>query len=476
MSCMKMHFISSTISVLEFLPKMQFGKRQENSFADEKNIKKILLISSLTVLGVLIIFPLSSLPVYAYQEIHVPRDYPTIQTAINAANASDDIVIDSGTYSEQLSIGKSLNITGSGGTTIIKAPAILVTDIFGMSNIIDITGGATVKISKLTVSGPGSTNCGSITTGIFVSGDSTLKITNSTITDIHDSPAGGCQNGVGIFVGRAKLSTTGHAEISDVTITKYQKGGIVVDNTGSTANIQDNQISWGLSPLNIASNGIQVSRGAQAIVLDNKVTGNICSATVCGPDLTNPQLDQAAGILLYGSGDRTVVKYNEVSQNDIGIGVINCGDPFCLTPPSTPSVEIKNNTISNSGAAGIVIKDENYTVSDNIVGSGPIGIAIIGDSLNTVAMLVDNKIDGATTDIWTFSTPGHNVIAMPSITSPSSLTIMTGPSSFHTATNSTTFGSIPADFPNWLKDLFKFYAQGKISYDNLIKALQYLIK
>src|SRR5579864_3962889 len=359
MSCMKIHLISRMISVLEFPPKIRFGKKQKNSFYDQKNIKKILLISSLTVLSALIIFPLSGLPVYAYPEIHVPADYPTIQAAINAANAGDDIVIDSGTYSEQLSIDKSLNITGSGGTTTVKAPSTLVTDAFGMSNIIDITNGATVMISKLTITGPGSTNCGSITTGIFVSGDSTLKITNSTVTDIHDSPAGGCQNGVGIFVGRAKLSTIGHAEISDVTITKYQKGGIVVDGAGSTADIKNNEVSFGFSSINIAANGIQISRGAQAIVSNNMVTGNICSSTVCGSDLANPQLDQATGILLYGSGDGTVVKYNEMSQNDIGISVINCGDPFCLTPTSTPSVEIQNNTISSSGAAGIVITDEN---------------------------------------------------------------------------------------------------------------------
>jgi len=365
------------------------------------------------LLAVVIAVPL--VPAHADHAIHVPADYPTIQAAINAANAGDDIVISPGTYSEQLSISKSLDIQGSDGTTIIQAPATLVPDIFGYSNVVDVTNGATVTISKVTISGPGPTNCGSIEAGIFVSGGATLKITKSTITDIRDNPASGCQNGIGILVGRAAKSTTGHANISDVTVTKYQKGGIVMDGPGSTASVKDNKVSFGLSPLNIAANGIQVGRGAQATISDNKVTGNICSAvpTVCGPDLTNLNLAQATGILLYGSGSGTSVKNNEVSQNDIGIVVVNCGDPFCLTPPSTPSVEIKDNKVSSSGATGILVQDENYTVSNNkVTGPGPIGIAVIGDSLNTVATLVDNEIKGVTASIWAFGTSGHTAVAV----------------------------------------------------------------
>ena len=470
-------YISRMSFVLKLLPKMQRDKRQENAPTDEKNVKKILLMSSLVVLAFLIIFPFSSLPAFAYNEIHVPADYPIIQAVIDAANAGDNIIIDSGIYSEQLSINKSLTITGSDGSTIIHAPSTLVTDTFGLANIIDITDGATVTISKVTISGPGATNCDSINTGIFVSGDATLKITNSTITDIRDNPAGGCQNGYGVLVGRAKLSTTGHAEISDVIITKYQKGGIVVDGVGSTASVKDSEVIFGLSPINIAANGIQVGRGAVATILDNKVTGNICSATVCGSDLTNLQLAQAAGILLYGSGNDTVVKYNEVSQNDIGVSIANCGDPFCLTPPSIPSIEIENNTISSNDAAGIVIMDENYIVSDNkITGPGPIGIAVIGDTLNTVAILVDNKIEGITTPVWTFSTPGHIAVAIPSVTLPSSLTMITVPIFPHAPTNSTAIASLPVTYPNWIKDIFRYYVQGDLSYNDLVKALQFLLK
>ena len=211
-------------------------------------------------------------------------------------------------------------------------------DTFGTLNVVDITNGATVTISKVTISGPGPTACGSIQAGIFVSDGATLKITNSTITDIRDNPVGGCQNGDDILVGRARLNTIGHAEISNVIITKYQKGGIVIDGIGTTASVKNNDVIFGFSSVNVAANGIQVSRGVKCIVLNNRVSQNICSSPVCGLDLTNQQLAQAAGILLYGAGNGTVVNYNQVSQNDIGLGIASCGDPFCLTTLAYPQL------------------------------------------------------------------------------------------------------------------------------------------
>lgn len=347
------------------------------------------------MLGALValVVAVTLVPAHADHEIRVPVNYPTIQAAINAANSGDVIIVAPGVYAEQITITKSLELQGS-DNTVVQAPATLASDSFGAKNVIDVTNGATVDISKLTISGPGPTNCGSITAGIFVSGGATMKIRDSTISDIRDNPAGGCQNGVGIFVGRNAYSTTGHADIHNVKITGYQKGGIVVDNTGSTASIQDNQIDWGLAPLNIASNGIQISRGANAVVSDNKIVGNICGAPnpICGPDLLNDA--QSTGILLFQSGGTTNIRNNHVSDNDIGIAV--------YAGPS--SVKVNDNDVTqNHNIAGIILQDGTFKISDNkITGIENVGIGIIADSTNTFATLDDNKIKGATTPIATF--------------------------------------------------------------------------
>src|SRR5689334_25067542 len=58
--------------------------------------------------------------------IVVPRDYPTIQAAVDAAAPGDTINVRSGTYTEQLVIAKDLTLHGAGtGATLVKSPAAL---------------------------------------------------------------------------------------------------------------------------------------------------------------------------------------------------------------------------------------------------------------------------------------------------------------------------------------------------------------
>ncbi len=340
--------------------------------------------------------------VHASTEIHVPADFSAIQAAINAASPGDTIQVAPGTYTQQLTITKSLTLEGEeSSSTIIQGPSALTADAFGLKGVIEISNGAEVTISGFTITNePTTSNCGTIHFGIAVFGGATLSIESSTITDIHDNPESGCQNGIGILVGKkfafgVTIDQVGHATIKDVTVTRYQKGGIVVDNTGSTATVKDNVVEWGFTPFNIASNGIQVSRGAVADVSHNKVTDNKCAASSCGPDLLNQ--DQATGILLFKAGAGTIVEDNEVSNNDVGIFVFD----------SSSDTEVKGNTATSNPDAGIALADGTYTASDNeISGPGNVGIAVIAFGTDTSATLKDNEITGVTTPIGTFANTG----------------------------------------------------------------------
>ena len=56
--------------------------------------------------------------------IHVPRDYPTIQEAIDNAQNGDCILVEPGTYVENLNfLGKAITVRGEGGPeeTTIRA-------------------------------------------------------------------------------------------------------------------------------------------------------------------------------------------------------------------------------------------------------------------------------------------------------------------------------------------------------------------
>ena len=214
--------------------------------------------------------------------------HATVQGAINAANNGDTILIAPGTYTEQVTITKNLTITTTATGVIIKAPNPMVADAHGQFNIVTIGGGVTVSISNLVILCPGPGPCGSINAGVFVGGNSHLSMTGVLIPEIHNNPFSGCQNGIGIQIGKQAFAEVGHAVITNTAVSNYQKAGIVVDNVGSDATITGDTIDGHGDSTVIAQNGIQISRGATAIVENNLVQGNQCDVPgVCGSDPIN---------------------------------------------------------------------------------------------------------------------------------------------------------------------------------------------
>jgi filamentous hemagglutinin family protein len=248
--------------------------------------------------------------------IYVTEASGSIQRGINAACTCDTVHVAAGTFTEQLTINKSLTLLGSGDTTIVKAPTSLVED-RGMKSIVTIGGDSSTRVnmSGFTIKGPSA----GINAGIFVRDGAYAHIYNNKVLDIRDALAGinGNQNGIGIFVGRASLSTSGKALIEDNFITGYQKGGIVVDGPGSDATVRGNTVIGAGATQVIAQNGIQASRGASAIIENN---------TVSGHDYNKPNDDTtAAGILIFTPGIHLTtpgvitVGPNDVQHNEIGI-------------------------------------------------------------------------------------------------------------------------------------------------------------
>jgi hypothetical protein len=123
--------------------------------------------------------------------------------------------------------------------------------------------------------GPGSTGSvdgadisGANYYGVVANG-AAADVTNSSIHDIGETPLNGSQHGVGVFYGAGATGT-----LSGTTITNYQKNGVAVDGAGTAVSVENNvvtgqgMIDW------TAQNGIQVSRGATALVTGNTVSGN----------------------------------------------------------------------------------------------------------------------------------------------------------------------------------------------------------
>ena len=271
-------------------------------------------------------------------------DFTTISAAVAAASAGTKIQVCAGTYTEQVSIpagkdGLTLEAKGS-GTATIKAPAVMV----GNKAIVEVTTSQDVKVKGFTISGPGGGGCDSIRYGVRLQGGADATIEKNHITLIQDTPFSGCQNGNAIQVGRQADGQTATAKIKDNLIDAFQKSGIVVDNTGSHADIDKNEIV-GVGPTaTIAQNGIQISRGATADVHNNDVS-----------DLQySPQSVASAGILLFSAG-AVDINHNSILRADEGVYVI-----------STDNAVISHNESSDNSFDGFGLDDSsNVTLSHN---------------------------------------------------------------------------------------------------------------
>lgn len=239
------------------------------------------------------------------------RDYPTIQLAVNNAAPGDKIKVCRGTYVEQVTIpaGKNgLTLFSEGAfQAVIKAPPVMASP----EAIVRVDGAQNVTLRHFTITGPGYGPCNSIRYGVFVYGGGSAVITDNHITEIHDIPFSGCQNGLGVAVGRQLAPdgpTVGSATVVHNLIDKYQKGGVLVDNAGSSAEVAYNEVV-GIGPTaSIAQNGIQVSRGAHGAIHHNKVSQNFYL----------PSETSATGILLFSDPDARV-HHNDVFLNGNGI-------------------------------------------------------------------------------------------------------------------------------------------------------------
>lgn len=233
-----------------------------------------------------------------------------IQGEVDNAQPTDTVLVKAATYVEQVVITKTLQLVGESGAavTFIQAPSTIPPAANPDSTIVKIAGaGIDVEVTGFTVTGPGPSGCGSIGAGLFVRDSASAYIHANVVRDIRDNPISGCQNGVGILVGRAALGTTGTATIQNNTIVGYQKNGVTVSNVGSSALVENNTVTGAGAVNFIAQNGVQVSGGATATIRGNTISGHSYT----------PFTWVSTGVLIYDADANT--QGNTISQNQVGI-------------------------------------------------------------------------------------------------------------------------------------------------------------
>jgi hypothetical protein len=355
--------------------------------------------------------------------------YSTVQSAVTAAEAAKakaipTVEICPGTYQEQVTITKSLNVVHaprSGRVTIegLAAPAGSTTNCQATDtasqvpqSVVEICGaklggknsiGVVVSISRITVQGDWPANvCNDNLYGILVEGGAALNMTASVVENVGADPltsAGGCQGGVGIEAGNSYTSQIGHVVLDYDTVRGYQKNGITADGAGSTAFIANTTVTGAGATPYIAQNGIQISTGARGLITRSTISGN---------NYTGTGEASSTGVLVYGGGSscsggdpqsglvrNSGVANSTLVNNDIGIALFNL-NPACNKSAATPTHDAAcYNTISNSHGypGGVASADAN--ISGLVTSTGYVGDqAGVSDTGNRDT-ICHNKISGA---------------------------------------------------------------------------------
>ena len=254
--------------------------------------------------------------------IYVPSQYSTIQAAINAASPGDTIYVYNGTYDEQVVINKTLTLQGEGDTTIVKpSSAAKLAQVFdglfwyGSPNTKQIAGiivanvadGSNVTIKNLEVdessvtAKPGGAD---YLTGIF------YRETGGTIDMVNIVGTGAWSGGdraYGIYLSAATNPVS--VQVTNSTITNYDKNGIEAMGNTLTFNIHDNVLT-GRGPTSVGDecqNGIDAGRDSVGTVSHNTIS-----------NLAYQPETWWATAILFGDSNGSA-DYNNITNCQIGI-------------------------------------------------------------------------------------------------------------------------------------------------------------
>ena len=308
-----------------------------------------------------------AVPAAASNVLEVPVAFPTIQAAINAAVNGDTVLVDPGTYVENIDFkGKLITVQSAKGpsvTTIDGGNVAPVVNFSTSETAAAVLQGFTIQHGNATgtygyegagvhISGASPTVEGNVITanvscasgtGIGISSASPV-IRDNTITG--NSKQSGCsgQGGGGIDVGGA-----GSAQIIHNTITNNSSdfgGGIDLFAAG-TPTLLNNTISNNTA--GIQGGGIYAVNQSDAMIVQNLITGNT-SAQSGGAVYISPP-----------SGTRGAFLVNNTFANNVG------SDSSLWLGGFDSQVQLSNNIVSANNSLPAVLCDTTYSTTPPVL-------------------------------------------------------------------------------------------------------------
>ena len=251
---------------------------------------------------------------------HVPRDYSTIQSAVDSASAGDTIMVDAGVYSENVVVSRSnVRLVGAGKNVILDGDSLIGIGIYvkGASAAVPVTG---VEVSNFEVRNfergiiaqfaanasvmHNYVHDNADKIGPTLLGDGTgIELVTSSSSDVSHNVV--IRNGIGGI--QLRVGSTGNAiHHNDVNENGWQSptlDGVGILDTGLGTN--DNRVEYNVIDSN-NGRGVLLSRPSGTV----PITGNLVAHN-------QAHGNQRAGIAVMAAATANIIVFNDARDNNL---------------------------------------------------------------------------------------------------------------------------------------------------------------
>jgi Right handed beta helix region len=321
--------------------------------------------------------------------------FAKIQDAVNAASAGDSIQICPGTYIEQVSITKPLQLNGNNGAII--RPANVAANSTGLASgqpiaaivLVQDTTGVTIRNVIIDGNDNGISECAPDLIGVFYR-NASGELSHVAVRDVKlNSTLNGCQSGSAILVQSAN-GVNSVVAIEESSIHDYQKNGITANEVGTQVTIEGNVVT-GLGPTTGATqNGVQIGFGAMGSIQHNTVANHIWS-----PCVSLESCDFKSDDILVFQSNGVSVDHNAMGVSQTGIAIV--GDQGQVFDNDVFDSQIfdglelignentaERNRITHSDQAGVLIAGNDNVVRQNTINESAVGVLKVTGSVGNV--------------------------------------------------------------------------------------------
>lgn len=360
--------------------------------------------------------------------IHVPGDQPTIQAAIDVANTGDVVLVDAGTYSENINFsGKAITVKSASGAkvTIIDGgkagPVATFNSGEGSKSILagfTLQNGASTFNSQydgggVYVSGTSPTIANNIiqnNTACNAGGGIALEFSSARVQNniIKNNFQSGCSGGTG--GGGVNIGGAGSVVLIGNRIQNNSwgsNGGGITMFAAGTPTLQNNIITKNSSSGG-QGGGIWIVNDSNALIVQNLFAGNTASqggaiyflvpSGSTGPVLVNNTIVGGTGVtqgsaVWAGGFDNQVVFYNNLMIGLSGQNAVYCDDTYNSQPPA-----FTNNDAYSPNGSGLLGTCAGETGQDGNISANPMFVGASNFELKSGSPAI-NAGDNSAPDI-----------------------------------------------------------------------------